>query len=430
MIAIDLTINQKQSDFFNEVFKAIAGQTKNRYFIYGGAIRGGKTFVCLAILIALARKYPGSRWHIIRDSFTTLEQTTIPSFEKILPQQSTIVRRYNRNKANFFVEFINGSQIFFISESFYSDPDLTWMLGLETNGIFLEQIEGLQEETFEQSLQRIGSWIIDPMPIPIILSTFNPTQNWVKEKIYDKWIKGELKEPYYYMQALPNDNPTVTAEQWEAWKRLDPINYKRFVEGSWDAFAVNNPFAYAFSEEKHVNSIEKDESDYIQLSFDFNIDPSTCIASQSPYIGKTNILKEFRLENSDIYEMCGRIKSTYPNDVFIVTGDATGHNRSALTKGNINYYTVIKQELNLVDTQMKQPSINPAVADTRVLLNSMFQNGEIAIDASCKYLIDDLKYCEVDDSGDIDKTKDKHRTHLLDCLRYHVNTFHKSFIKM
>jgi len=430
MIAVDLTINQKQSDFFNEVFKAVAGQTNNRYFIYGGAIRGGKTFVCLAILIALARKYSGSRWHIIRDSFTTLEQTTIPSFEKILPQHSAIVRRYNRNKANFFVELINGSQIFFISESFYSDPDLTWMLGMETNGIFLEQIEGLQEATFEQSLQRIGSWIIEPMPIPIILSTFNPTQNWIKAKIYDKWVSGELTEPYFYMQALPNDNPTVTTEQWEAWKRLDPINYRRFVEGSWDAFAVNNPFAYAFDKDKHTGTVEPDESDYIELSFDFNVDPITCIAAQSPNLGKINVFKEFRLQNSDIYELCNRIKAAFPNQVFIITGDATGHNRSALAKGNINYYTVIKQELRLVDTQMKQPAVNPAHEDARVLLNSILQNGEITIDESLKYLIEDLMYCEVNEQGELDKHKDKHRSHLLDCLLYHVNTFHKKFLKM
>ena len=127
--------------------------------------------------------------------------------------------------------------------------------------------------------------------------------------------------------------------------------------------------------------------------------------------------------------MCDRILATYPNAVYIVTGDATGQSRSALTKGNINYYTVIKQKLGLSDGQIKVPSINPAVSDSRVLVNSILQNSDLIIDPSCEYLIEDLKYVEVDDEGDIDKKKDKHRSHLLDAFRYYLNSFEGGFIR-
>ena len=120
-----------------------------------------------------------------------------------------------------------------------------------------------------------------------------------------------------------------------------------------------------------------------------------------------------------------------PNALLLVTGDATGHNRSALTKGNINYDVVIQQELNLADGQMQQPSINPAVKDSRVLMNSMLQNANIIIDEkNCEYLIQDLKYVEVDDSGDIAKNKDKHQSHLLDGARYLLNTFFDYFLEL
>jgi hypothetical protein len=114
----------------------------------------------------------------------------------------------------------------------------------------------------------------------------------------------------------------------------------------------------------------------------------------------------------------------------LVTGDATGHNRSALAVGNINYYTVIKEKLRLSDNQLKVPGVNPALSDSRVLSNSILQNFNFIVDESCKYLIEDLKYVEVNDKGEVDKTKDKHRSHLSDCLRYLLSTFHGKLINI
>ena len=39
-----------------------------RYFAYGGAIRGGKSYVVLFILHQLSLKYPGSKWVVVRAS--------------------------------------------------------------------------------------------------------------------------------------------------------------------------------------------------------------------------------------------------------------------------------------------------------------------------------------------------------------------------
>ena len=37
---------------------------------------------------------------------------------------------------------------------------------------------------------------------------------------------------------------------------------------------------------------------------------------------------------------------------------------------------------------------------------------------------------EVNDKGEVDKTKDKHRSHLSDCLRYLLSTFHGKLINI
>ena len=96
----------------------------------------------------------------------------------------------------------------------------------------------------------------------------------------------------------------------------------------------------------------------------------------------------------------------------------------------MNYYSVIKDKLFLGSGQLKVPTVNPAISDSQVLTNSILQNHTVYFDPSMKHTIDDLLYVEVTDTGDIDKAKDKHRSHLLDAVRYTFNTFHKHLLRI
>ena len=243
-----------------------------------------------------------------------------------------------------------------------------------------------------------------------------------------------LKTPFTAHHSTYHDNRWCTPEFiafLEQLKLIDPYYYEVFCKGEWGHKQVKNPFALTFSEKKHCGKCEYDGDHEVYLSFDFNRDPVTCLSSQ--YInGQKRWIKEFALENSDIYALCDVINNWYPYGVFVVTGDATGRARTAISKGNINYFDVVKQQLNLIDTQMRQPSINPSVRDSRVLVNSFLQFGDCVIDPDgCPQTIADLKYVEVDSNGDVikDRSKEFGKVDLLDCLRYDLNTFHGDFIK-
>ena len=192
---------------------------------------------------------------------------------------------------------------------------------------------------------------------------------------------------------------------------MDPL-YFRCEFLAEDVDLTGKPFLYNFNPERHiVTGLQFDPLSELQISFDFNVDPITAVVGQ--YVkGQIRLLKEYRLENSNVYELCDRIRADYPTALYLVTGDAAGRQRSALSNGNINYYTVIRQKLNLSDGQLKVMGVNPAVSDTRVLFNSILQNFDYVVDKSCTFAIEDFKYVEVDDNGDIDKKKDKHRSHL------------------
>jgi hypothetical protein len=259
----------------------------------------------------------------------------------------------------------------------------------------------------------------------------------------DAWILSTPKFGQTYFKELFNKED----ESWSAFNlstydnpHIDPIEVDHLREQldeltfrceilAEDVDVTNNPFAYAF-DEKHIVPVEYDASQHLYLSFDFNVDPITCIAVQQ-INGCINVVKEFYLKNSDIYQLCDQVISEFPKASFIITGDSTGANRSALTQGNLGYYDVVQTKLRLGRAQMKQPTVNPSIRDTRVLVNSLLQNYCIKIDPSCEWLIKDLKYVEVDSEGDIikDRRTDLRKADLLDCFRYYCNSFHRDWIR-
>lgn len=432
-------LTPKQSELFNAVLKAVLGNSAYRYFFYGGAIRGGKTFVVLHILKFLCAYYPRSRWHVVRKDLTVLKATTIPSFEKVIAGDDRW--KWTRDPGNYHVSFDNGSKIFFRPESLTTDPELNDFLGLETNGIFLEQIEELSEKMWARAIERTGSWYLDKMPPGFIFSTFNPTRRWVKKFIHDKWVEGKLESPFFYIQALTIDNPYITNDQWNAWQNMDERTRRNLIEGSWEFESAGNTFIYSLREKERteplpgychvVDGLTSDPALPLVVSFDFNVEPITALVCQhASNKSWVSILKEYRLMNSDIFELCDRIVTDYPDVFWQITGDASGRNRTAITRGNKNYYWYIKQRLRVNDSQIRLPGVNPSHRNSRVLSNSLLaKHPAYLIDSGCRWLLEDMRQVLVDESAGIDKSKNAHHTHLLDCWLYYNWNFHREFLK-
>lgn len=414
----------KQKDFMEAVFSG-----RYKYLLFGGAAGGGKSFVSLATLIALAKFYPGSKSFVIRESLPTLKRTTIPSFFKLCPKGFI----ENHNQTDQVIKFKNGSSLTFFPENFNLDKNLTRFDGIEANFFLLEEGQELQKKTFEKCKLRAGRNIIpdfEEQPTPVIMITCNPSQNWTKETFRNPYIQGCLPDDYYYQPALMSDNPSLPEEYVKGLDNLDEVTKAIFVHGDWDIIDIERPFAYAFNRFKSVEAnLEMNPNEPVILSFDFNVDPITCVAGQS-YNRKIRILKEFRLRNSDIFRLCEAISAHFGDRVFMVTGDASGSNRSAMTRGALNFYQIIKEELKLPRAAFRVPTFNPSIKNSRVLLNSVLEkHPDFKIDASCQFLINDLQNVQTNADGEIDKSRDAAATHLLDGLRYYLWTFHSSFVK-
>lgn len=226
------------------------------------------------------------------------------------------------------------------------------------------------------------------------------------------------------------DNPYIDPSEIDSAKeQLDEATFRCEFMAEDVTLAVNK-FIYNWDSKLIVPGLRALPHLPIILSFDMNVEPITCLVCQADGLETVRVLDEYRLMNSDISELCNRILSDYPDKMLLVTGDASGQNRTAL-KRDLNYYKIIKQVLKLGMGQFRLPAANPPIKNTRVLCNSLLRrHQDYKFSDRVPYLINDIQECEVDEHGGIDKGKDKHQTHLLDCWRYFNYSFLNKFLDL
>ena len=409
----------------------------NDIVLYGGAIRGGKSFWLLIELFTLCFKYPKSRWLIIRASYSNIERTILVSFRQLLSEGfQQYIKTWDNNTMT--ATLFNGSQIMFMAESYASDKELNRFRGLEINGAGIDEINEIQEETFNKVIERSGSWNgAGNVPVKI-LCTCNPTQGWVKDKFYIPYIEGTLPPKWAYIPAKLYDNPHLSKDYIESLRQNMPrYEYEVFVEGNWDFQQKRGTEFYKeFNMDKHVGSVSLNPNLPIWLSIDENVHPYfSCQVWQVE--GKTaKQIDELpmRNPNNTVEGMTKEIKRRYGNHKggFVITGDATSQKQDVKLEKGYNLYRLIKNELKEINPQLRVRRSNPSVFTRGLFINTIMYNEhrgiKIIIDNSCKETIKDLSNVQQGADGTKSKTKKTDANgiryeeygHMSDCLDYFI----------
>jgi hypothetical protein len=224
------------------------------------------------------------------------------------------------------------------------------------------------------------------------------------------------------------DNPFIEVEEIEeARQQLDEFTFRQEYLAEY-VDANDRPFLYAFSEKKHVvDSYVANPHLPIVVSFDFNRNPMTAIVGQQTDIRTLYIFDEVDLPDGSTEETCEIIRARYPGYQIEVTGDATGRSRTAMTRGNLNHYRIIRQELSLKDRDLRVRNANLAIRDSRVLCNSVLQNANVHIARRCEITIRDCAKAAVDEFGQLIKNE-ANPLHKFDSFRYLIDCIFADFI--
>lgn len=415
---------QSRTISINDCYIPYLSNTKRYLHLWGGSGSGKSVFAAQKVLIRLKTEKP-HRILCIRKVANTLRSSVYQLLRDTIDDMG-LNGEFTINKSE--MRFIHQSGNEILLAGLDDVEKLKSIAGITS--IWIEEATELLESDFDQLDLRLRG---ETANYKQIMFTYNPIseRHWLKARFHDKPIDEFdcLRTTFVDNHFIDSDYKKVLENK----AMSDPNLYKIYFKGEWGVENKEGKFCWAFDDSQiKPTTHEPDRTTW--ATFDFNVNPMTCTVAQVLHeIQTVRAIECVRLENSNVYEVCDRLKASYPEALWMITGDASGNSRSAMVKDNLTYYRIIMSELGLSLAQMQVPTINPRIEDNKILVNAIHKNWHIEIDpVKCKDLIYDLTYVEVDGKGDIikDRSSSKKFADFLDNWRYLLNTAVKPYFRI
>jgi hypothetical protein len=244
--------------------------------------------------------------------------------------------------------------------------------------------------------------------------------------VYRKFVSHPV-EGYEAIQAQPYENRFLLDQVPDFYDRLKASYDENFFrqEVLGDYLNVRGGLVYsAFRREANVRDVELDPALPVFWAMDFNVNPLCSLVAQV-HQGEVRVLDEIVLRRATTEQACEEFEKKFgmPRAGVEVYGDANGmatHTASESTDyGEVRKFFTSRGRI----CHLRVPKANPSVRDRVTMVNARLcsASGDIQMIVSprCKELIDDFEQVAYEDeSTQIDKNKDRNRTHASDALGY------------
>ena len=234
---------------------------------------------------------------------------------------------------------------------------------------------------------------------------------------------------YQAIRAKANENHHLLLKIPDFYERLeqsyDAKFYAQEVLGEYLHLSGGTVYT-SFTHEAHMTDLRPDLNLPLLWTLDFNVDPMSSLIVQTDG-GMVKVLGEIVIRNGTTQEACAEFLKRYPrHDAgIIVYGDASGFQQQ--TTGFSDYQVVRDYFVanSALKVKYRVPKSNPSVKERINLMNAKLRSASgdiwVQVDKECKELIKDFEQVAFKaDTFQIDKDRDRQRTHLSDALGYLV----------
>jgi Phage terminase large subunit len=386
-----------------------------RFKGFSGPVGSGKSQALCQEAIRLTFQNPGRTGLLGAPTFAMLRDATQTALFEILTE-NRIPFEFNKSE-NTVVMQDTKSRILFRSMD-----DVERLRGTNLAWFGLDELTYTEQAAWE----RMESRLRDPQAKVLCgFAAWTPKgYDWV----YRRFINQETRvRGHVAIVAKANENRHLLEKVPDFYERLKDSYDARFFaqEAMGEYLNLDGTRVYnAFDREVNLHPQNVDSSVPLLWALDFNVDPMTSIVAQ--FDGRTfRVLDEIVLRHASTPEAVEAFTQRYPKHPRGVTvyGDASGNNLK--TSGDSDYEMVRAafRDKGIANVTYKVPTANPSVRArinlTNARLNSAAGNVSLLLDPKCKELIQDFEQVSYKaDSTQIDKDKDRMRTHASDALGY------------
>jgi len=387
-------------------------ENQSRFLNLYGSAGSGKSIFASQKIVRRCCQERGHKILAIRKVASTIKDSVFSEFVSRI-EEFGIGDHIKINKTDKTIYFDNGSVI--ICKGLDEPEKMKSIEGI--TGTWMEEATDLEEEDFDQIVLRVRGE--KKYYVQHILS-YNPVDenHWIKKRMVDniEWGGGQIQ----VFKTTYHDNAFLDQAYTDYLNSLaltNPLYHQVYCLGEWGIVDKSNKFLFNFDKATHTSRIIIDPTLQIRLSFDFNIDPF-CVAVYQRFGDEIRVLDKIRLPNSDIEQVCDRVIARYGEQLFIVTGDVAGNQRSGHVRGKKTYWQVIKYRLRLGDAQIRLRAKNLDLVESRILCNHILGHFDITIDERLTDLIEECMYAKVDDKGILIKDRVANKLDQFDTFRY------------
>ena len=282
---------------------------------FGGAARGGKSFLGSVWIVSQCFACPGSAWLIGFAELKHLRRTTLPDLIKvikIISEQSNGQnwhKIYKLNLQDMIIEFINGSKIYLAElADLPSDPNFDRLGSYSLTGCWIDEAQRVSNKaksTLSARLSLINGngWKTSPKA----LYTCNPSRGWIYEFFYKPFKNKTIQIDKVFIQSLYTDNPTIDHKKFkkQVMASGDKIQIQRLLYGNFD---YDDDDAKLFNYDKTLdlfsNFVEDSKEKYIVCDVARFGRDKTII-----YVWKGwNAFERFEIAKSDLKEVVEKIE--------------------------------------------------------------------------------------------------------------------------
>jgi len=241
--------SQRQQDFLN---------ADEKEQLFGGAKRGGKTWVGAMKAIALSTAFPGNKGYILRQDLTDLRESTLETFLRVCPPELILQHNHTEHWITIRTSGVP-SKIVYSGLSDQTAEESS--KGKEAGWIWIDEPSEIKENTYLMYLaqlcwelprckcpfmdRRTGKCRTHPLngkfPPFMALLTTNPEAGWVEDRFKSLIEQAGDHKPVVsngkqiFIRSLPRDN-VYLPPGWEEELRngnTPEIWVKKYLDGVW-----------------------------------------------------------------------------------------------------------------------------------------------------------------------------------------------------
>jgi hypothetical protein len=383
-----------------------------RFKGFSGPIGSGKSQALCQEALRLSYQNPGRVGLIGAPTYPMLRDSTLTSLTEVL-NENEIPHEHHKSE-NVLTLKDSGSRILLRSIDEFErlrGTNLAWF--------------GIDELTYaqEEAWLRLEGRLRDPKAKRLGgFAVWTPKGfDWVYRRFIQNAGPG-----YDVVLARPYENRFLLEQTPDFYERLkgsyDENFFRQEVLG--DYLNSKGSLVYqAFTRPGNLRAVELDPMRPVFWAVDFNVDPMSSVIAQV-HGSEVHVVDEIVLRRATTQAACEEFEKRVgaPRAGVVVYGDASG---ASMQTTGFSDYAVIRDFFRQRSTSVsyRVPSANPPVKERVGAVNAKLRSArgdtELLVNPRCRELISDFEQVSyMEDSMQIDKNKDRLRTHASDALGY------------